>query len=364
MNKTMVWVVLLGLLGGSIAYKFAGPQKHDELHVVSDDPNAEAHHAKVSDLAGTVSAADARNVTVTPATGAPVTHAIAPNLTVLVAQGDVVEEGQRLADMAMPHEHWSFVSFIPHNIRNNIRGALGPSIGGDVPAVTHMFMALVVLLLGLGLSLSSYRRYKSLSEDELILPSKTWNVLAFFDLIVEVLLNTMEGMMPRKDAIAALPLITAFALFILMCNLLGMVPGFLPATDNLNTTAALATICFLAYNFWGFKKQGVVKYLQHFAGPIWWLSWFMFPLEIISHLARPLSLAVRLMGNMFGDHLVLGIILSFGLLVMPLPVMLLGMIVCFVQTAVFTLLAIVYVALAVEEHHHDDAHHHAEAAAH
>ena len=225
-------------------------------------------------------------------------------------------------------------------------------------------LALVVLLLGLGLSLSAFKRYKSLSEDELILPSKTWNVLAFFDLIVETLLNTMESMMPRKDAIAALPLITSFALFILMCNLLGMVPGFLPATDNLNTTAALASVCFLAYNFWGFKKQGVVKYLQHFASPIWWLSWFMFPLEIISHLARPLSLAVRLMGNMFGDHLVLGIILSFGILVMPLPVMLLGMIVCFVQTAVFTLLAIVYVALAVEEHHHDDEHHHGEAAAH
>ena len=226
-------------------------------------------------------------------------------------------------------------------------------------------MALVVLLLGLGLCLSAYGTYKRESEENLLLPQRTWSALTIFDVVIQALLDTMEGLMPRKDALAALPLITAFAVFIFLSNFLGMVPGFLPPTDNLNTTLALATVCFLAYNYWGFKKQGFVNYMKHFAGPLWWLAWFMFPLEIVSHLARPMSLSVRLMGNMFGDHLVLGIILSFHMLVLPLPVMLLGCIVCVVQTVVFTLLAIVYVSLAVEEHEHDDhGHGHAEAAAH
>ena len=222
---------------------------------------------------------------------------------------------------------------------------------------------LVVLILGLGLAFSAFKKAKN--PEDVLLPETRLSAFTIFDIIVEGLLGIMEGMMPRKDALAALPLITAFAVFIFMSNFLGMIPGFLPATDNLNTTLALATVCFIAYNYWGFKKQGVKNYLAHFAGPVWWLAWFMIPLEIVSHLARPLSLAVRLMGNMFGDHLVLGIILGFNLLVLPLPVMLLGCIVCIVQTVVFTLLAIVYVALAVEEHEHDDhGHGHAEAAAH
>mgnify|MGYP001208783972 CR=1 FL=1 len=360
MKKKLVWIGLIGLLVGSAVYEFALKPPAEAKKPVAG--------ALKSPVAGTVSySADGHTVTVTPTDAAEkVFNSDLGHLTTLVDAGAVVEVGQRIADHANPHEHWSIMAFIPHNFLNNIRKMFGPSLlDGDVIPVTHIFMALVVLLLGLGLCLAANARYRRESEEDLLLPPKTWSVLAFFDVIIELLLNTMEGLMPRKDALAALPLITAFAVFIFMCNFLGMIPGFLPATDNLNTTLALATVCFLAYNYWGLKKQGLVAYLKHFAGPVWWLAFFMFPLEIVSHLARPMSLAVRLMGNMFGDHLVLGIILSFHLLVLPLPVMLLGCIVCIVQTVVFTLLAIVYVALAVEEHEHDDhGHGHAEAAAH
>ena len=359
MKKKLVWTVLIGLIVGSAVYEFA---------LKPDTPPAPVLEALKSPVAGTVSfSADGHTVVVTPTTpGASAEQFELGHLTTLVSAGDVVEKGQRLADHANPHEHWSLMTYVPHHFTNDVRVQLGPSLlDGDVIPVTHIFMALVVLLLGIGLCLSANARYRRESEEALLLPPKQWSALAFFDVIIEMLLKTMEGLMPRKDALAALPLVTAFAVFIFMCNFLGMVPGFLPPTDNLNTTMALATVCFLAYNYWGLKKQGFVAYMKHFAGPVWWLAWFMFPLEIVSHLARPMSLAVRLMGNMFGDHLVLGIILSFHLLVLPLPVMLLGCIVCIVQTVVFTLLTIVYISLAVEEHDHDDhGHGHAEAAAH
>ena len=359
MKAKLVWTLLIGLIVGSAVYEFAIKEK---------SAPAPALKALTSPIAGTVSfSADGHSVIVTPAQAGAATKPMEfGHLTRLVDAGDVVEKGQRLADHSNPHEHWSLMTFIPHHFTNEVRVQLGPSLlDGDVIPVTHIFMALVVLLLGLGLCLSANARYRRESEEDLLLPPTTWSAFAFFDVIVELLLKTMEGLMPRKDALAALPLVTSFAVFIFMCNFLGMIPGFLPPTDNLNTTMALATVCFIAYNYWGLKKQGLVAYLKHFAGPVWWLAWFMFPLEIVSHLARPMSLAVRLMGNMFGDHLVLGIILSFHLLVLPLPVMVLGSIVCVVQTVVFTLLTIVYISLAVEEHEHDDhGHGHAEAGAH
>ncbi len=359
MKAKLVWTLLIGLIVISVVYEFA---------LKPDAPPKPSYDALKSPVAGTVSfSADGLSVTVTPSEASAKAETFdLGHLTTLVDAGTVVEKGQRLADHPIPHEHWSLMTYVPHHFTNDVRKTLGPSLlDGDVVPVTHIFMALVVLLLGIGLFLSANARYRRESEEDLLLPPKTWSAFAFFDVLVELILKTMEGLMPRKDALAALPLVTAFAVFIFMCNFLGMVPGFLPPTDNLNTTMALATVCFLAYNYWGFKKQGVVAYLKHFAGPVWWLAWFMFPLEIVSHLARPMSLAVRLMGNMFGDHLVLGIILGFHILVLPLPVMVLGCIVCVLQTVVFTLLAIVYISLAVEEHEHDDhGHGHAEAAAH
>ena len=117
-------------------------------------------------------------------------------------------------------------------------------------------------------------------------------------------------------------------------------------------------VSFIAYNFWGIKQQGVVNYLKHFMGPLLLLAPLIFVIELISHFVRPCSLALRLLGNMFGDHMVLSIFMGFNIIFVPLPVMVLGLLVCIVQTVVFTMLTIVYIALAVEEHdhHHDEGH--------
>jgi F-type H+-transporting ATPase subunit a len=158
-----------------------------------------------------------------------------------------------------------------------------------------------------------------------------------------------------------LPLIGTAGLFILVSNLLANVPGLQPApTANWNTTVALAVTVFLSYNYFGIRRHGLRNYLKHFMGPIPLLAPLMFPIEFIGHLARPVSLSIRLFGNIFGEESVIVILLSLSWLVMPyliwLGVMLpLSLFTAAVQTFVFVMLSTVYIAGAVEEGH--DEHH-------
>jgi F-type H+-transporting ATPase subunit a len=255
-------------------------------------------------------------------------------------------------------EHWSLVMLLDHKLLDNFRHAAGPSWldGNEHIHLSHVFMGLVVLLLGLGLGFSAFK--KARNPDDVLLPETRMTPFTFFDILVEGLLGIMEGMMPREKAYKFLPLVASFFVFILFSNALALVPGMLPATDNLNTTLALGLVAFIAYNWWGIQAQGAVAHFKHLLGPIWWLAPLMLIIELISHCVRPISLALRLMGNMFGDHMVLGIFLGFAVPFVPLPVMMLGTIVIIVQAVVFTLLTIVYIAMAVEEHehHHDEAH--------
>jgi F-type H+-transporting ATPase subunit a len=143
-------------------------------------------------------------------------------------------------------------------------------------------------------------------------------------------------------------------LFILIANLMGLVPGFAPPTSDFNVTFGLGVAAFLAYNAIGINAQGLVNYLKHFMGPIWWLAVLMVPLEIVDNLVRPVSLALRLFGNMTGDHLVLEIFTSLTYLVVPVAFYFLGAFVSLIQAFVFTLLTVIYVSLAVG---HGDEHH-------
>lgn len=146
------------------------------------------------------------------------------------------------------------------------------------------------------------------------------------------------------------PLIATLALFILVSNLIALVPGFYPPTANLNTNAALALTVFAMTHIIGVKEHGAA-YLKHFMGPIWWLAPLIFVIEIIGHLARPLSLSLRLFGNMYGHEIVLMIFLGLVPLLLPVPMMVMGVLVAFIQTFVFTLLAMIYIAGALEEAH-------------
>lgn len=146
------------------------------------------------------------------------------------------------------------------------------------------------------------------------------------------------------------PLIATIALFILVSNLIGLIPGFYPPTANINTNAAMALTVFAMTHIVGVKEHGLA-YLKHFAGPVWWLAPLMFVIEIIGHIARPLSLTLRLFGNMYGHEIVLMIFLFLVPLLLPIPMMLMGVLIAFIQAFVFMLLAMIYIAGALEEAH-------------
>ena len=145
-------------------------------------------------------------------------------------------------------------------------------------------------------------------------------------------------------------MIATLSLFILVSNLIALVPGFMPPTANLNTNAALALSVFAMTHVIGFKEHGL-SYIKQFTGPIWWLVPLMLPIEIIGHLARPVSLTLRLFGNMYGHEIVLMIFLSLAPAFLPIPMMFMGILVAFIQAYVFTLLSMIYFSGALEEAH-------------
>jgi F-type H+-transporting ATPase subunit a len=179
-----------------------------------------------------------------------------------------------------------------------------------------------------------------------LIPSGLQN---FMEVVVTGVENLIDETMGHKGR-AYFPLIATFALFILVSNLIGLIPGFYPPTANLNTNGALALTVFAMTHIVGFKEHGV-SYLKHFMGPILLLAPLMFIIEIIGHLARPLSLSLRLFGNMYGHEIVLMIFLALVPFLLPIPMMLMGVLVAFIQTFVFTLLAMIYIAGALEEGH-------------
>jgi F-type H+-transporting ATPase subunit a len=148
-----------------------------------------------------------------------------------------------------------------------------------------------------------------------------------------------------------LPMIATIGIFILLMNLLGLIPGFMSPTSNINVTAGCALVVFLYYNYLGIKKQGALQYFRHFAGPVPLLAPLMIPIEIISHLARPFSLSVRLFANIFGEDLI--ILVFFGLvpLIFPLPIMGLAIFTSFLQAFIFMVLTMIYIAGAVTQEH-------------
>ncbi|MCA1797367.1 MAG: F0F1 ATP synthase subunit A, partial [Geobacteraceae bacterium] len=163
---------------------------------------------------------------------------------------------------------------------------------------------------------------------------------------IENLIN--ETMGPKGKTY--FPLIATLALFILVSNLIALVPGFYPPTANLNTNAAMALTVFSMTHIIGVKEHGLA-YLKHFMGPILVLAPLIFIIEIIGHLARPLSLSLRLFGNMYGHEIVLMIFFALVPFLLPIPMMLMGVLIAFIQAFVFTLLSMIYIAGSLEEAH-------------
>lgn len=236
-------------------------------------------------------------------------------------------------------------------------------LGNKLEHLQHVIMGTFVVLLCVLLA-SRYRKHLAAAGDEGVVPERRFNARSVVETICTATLSVMSGIMGPKAAKSFFPFIGSLAFFILVANLLGLIPGFLPATESANTNLAMAGLVFLATHVYGLKENGM-DHIKHLFGPVWWLGPLMFPIEIISHLARPLSLTLRLAGNMIGDHKVLGLFLGLAPILVPVPIMVLGIIVCVVQALVFCMLSVVYIGLAIEHHEHDEHEHgHDEAHAH
>ena len=147
------------------------------------------------------------------------------------------------------------------------------------------------------------------------------------------------------------PLIGTLGLFILLNNLFGLAPGLPSGTGNWNVTLGCALVVFFYYNFHGMKSQGFLRYLGHFAGPVWFLWWLMWPLEVLGLLSRILSHSLRLFGNIAGEHVVSLIFFTLVPLLVPVPLMVMGLFFGMIQAFVFIMLATIYVSGAVAHDH-------------
>ena len=180
--------------------------------------------------------------------------------------------------------------------------------------------------------------------------------------LVEVIFIAIQNLM--KEVIGHgykrfTPLIGTLSIYILMGNLLGMIPGFISPTSNLNVTAACGLSVFVYYNFQGFRKQGFLGYLKHFCGPVMLIAPLLFVIEIISHMARPFSLSVRLFGNIFAEELIISSLNQLFPFIASIPVMFLALFASTIQAFIFILLTMVYISGAVEDAHaegHGESH--------
>jgi len=205
------------------------------------------------------------------------------------------------------------------------------------PHVTYAWFIIAMLAL---LSFLATRRVD-------IYPGKLQNVM-------EVILTSFNNLLVETmgpEGKRFFPLIATLGLYILTSNLLGLVPGFESPTSNLNTTISMALVVFFLTHIVGVKIHGA-KYLKQFMGPVWWLTPLMLPIEVVSHLSRPVSLSVRLFGNIEGGHIVVAVLFILVPLLVPLPILILKILISFIQTLVFMLLSMMYIAGAMEEAHH------------
>ncbi len=204
----------------------------------------------------------------------------------------------------------------------------------------HVIYSWVVMIL---LIVFGYLATKSIS----LIPEKLQN---FFEVLVEGMEEFMVEI-TGDEGRWFFPLIATVFIYIFVCNLVGLIPGFYPPTASLNTTLSCALVVVLFTHVIGVMYHGP-KYIKHFMGPVWWMVPIIFPIEVIGHVARILSLSFRLFGNMMGHELVLTILFFLaGAFFAPLPIMALGIFVALVQAFVFFLLSIMYFTGAMEHAH-------------
>jgi len=236
----------------------------------------------------------------------------------------------------------------------NVFGAYTPE--NAIPWYTVMFVIACLLTVAVIWVLKGKLSEDSPSSGQLTLEA---GFLTLKDMVQEII---------GPHGMKYFPVVATFAILILISNLMGFFPLFMAPTASTSVTFALGISAFVYYNYVGIKENGIGAHLAHLAGPIWWMAWFIFPLELISNFIRPLSLSIRLFGNIFADEQVAATVSGLGSalgipapgtqLLVPVILMPLALLVALVQTFVFTLLSMIYLS---EVSHGDHGHGHEEA---
>jgi F-type H+-transporting ATPase subunit a len=218
---------------------------------------------------------------------------------------------------------------------------LGAIFGhGQMLFVSHLILVAIIVLLIAKMATKSLRA----------VPTGTQNVMeSYLGGVISMGKDVIGEELARKY----LPLVAAVGMFIFVSNMIGIIPGFEAPTSNINITLPLALMVFFYYNYEGIKENGVIKYFAHFMGPVKILAPLMFPIEIVSHISRIISLSFRLFGNIKGDDLFLWVLLMLVPFIAPLPAYILLTFSGVLQTFVFMILIYVYLAgaVAIEDDH-------------
>ncbi len=218
---------------------------------------------------------------------------------------------------------------------------LGAIFGhGQMLFVSHLILVAIIVLLIARFATKSLRA----------VPAGTQNVMEGY---VGGVIAMGTDVLGEANARKYLPLIATLGMFIFVSNVIGIIPGFESPTSNINITLVLAIVVFSYYNYEGIKKNGVVKYFAHFMGPVKALAPLMFPIEIVSHISRIISLSFRLFGSIRGDDMFLWVLLMLTPWLLPLPAFFLLTVMGVLQTFVFMILTFVYLAgaVAIEDDH-------------
>jgi F-type H+-transporting ATPase subunit a len=234
-------------------------------------------------------------------------------------------------------EHGSLLQFIYH---------LG--FPHWIPDIVPMSWVVILLLTAI-----SYFATRRMSR----VPGKLQNMM---ELIVSALDGFVKGVVGPQYGPQFTPLIGTFFIYIFMLNILGLIPGFKSPTANLNTTAALGITAFILVQYHAIRIGGLKNYLMHFVGEPIWLAPLNIPVHVIGELARPLSLSLRLYGNIFGEDMVIIILAGLAATALPaflpipfqFPMMMFGLFTGFVQALVFSMLTAIYISVAITHEEH------------
>jgi len=223
--------------------------------------------------------------------------------------------------------------------------SLVPFLKDMEPHVSNGIIVSVILLVCVFIGYGQLKK----GEDDIV-PAPKMTFRNFLELLAEAASGIiMDTMGPRGKEFVLL--VGTLGIYILFNNLAGIIPGFSPATDNVNTTFACSLTVFVMTHVYGVKEHGI-KYLKQFMGPVVWLAPIMIPIELVGHIARPLSLGLRLFGNIFGDHTVTAVFFGLVPLLVPLIPMGLGVFVAVIQAFVFMMLAMAYFSGAISHEEH------------